>query len=98
MTKAEAQELENKCDMLMSETLGVKCFVSASILDRLRVSFGEHFINVSSDLSQIQYFQFYGYYDEFEDYCKDILKCIDDNREVFEKLMWSYKNSLLLAD
>ena len=98
MTKNEAIELERQCELLLSKQLGFECMISLSLNGRLRIQFDDSFINLSSDFSHAQYVKFIGYFDELLDYCDDILKCVQENRELFEKLVWSYEHILELSD
>ena len=98
MTKTEALEIEKKCDELMSNALSWDCNVSQALTGRLKVAFDSNFINVSSDFSEVQYVGFHGYYEELITYCRKILQCLNENRELFEKLMWSYSHIMELTN
>lgn len=91
MTKQEAIELEKKCDKLMSEYLKEDCSVSMALSGRLKVQFGDNYITLTED-STASYVKFYGGYSDLENYIQSIIKCVEENEDVFNELMWSYKH------
>lgn len=92
MTKQEALELENKCDTLMSKYLHTSCVVSLALTGRFKVSFEANYIILEKDNKTVSYIKFHGEYSELEEYINSIIKCIEDNKEVFDKLIWSYEH------
>lgn len=93
MTKLEALELEKKCDELMSEYLDRDCCVSLALTGRLKVLFGDgDYITLSKDNKSASYVNFQGYYSDLEEYISTIVRCIEENNDVFNKLIWSYEN------
>lgn len=93
MTKQEAIELEERCDKLMSEYLDQDCCVSLALTGRLKVLFGDgDYITLSKDNKSASYINFQGYYSDLEDYIDEIVRCIDENVDVFYRLIWSYEN------
>lgn len=92
MTKQEAIELETKCDELMSEYLGNTCCVSMAFSGRLKVSFGDYYITLSKDNMTASYIKFHGYYSDLEEHIDSIIRCINENKDVFDKLIWSYEH------
>lgn len=98
MTKNEALGIQTRCENILSNKLGFRCELCMALNGRLQVRFDSYFINISSELDHIHYISFSGYYDELVDYCEDILSCVEQNRELFEKLIWSYDHHLELSD
>ena len=92
MTKQEAIELENKCDKLMSEYIDNDCNVCMALSGRFKVSFGENYITLSKDNKSASYVKFHGYYSDLEEYIDAIVRCVDENKDIFDKLIWSYNN------
>lgn len=92
MTKKEAIELENKCDKLISEHLDNDCCVSLALSGRLKVSFGESYITMSKDNKSAWYVKFHGFHSDLEEYIDLIVKCIAENQEIFNELIWSYEH------
>jgi hypothetical protein len=92
MTKKEAIELENKCDELMSRYLNKYCNVSMALNGRLKVSFDDNYITLTKDISTAWYVKFNGFYLELEEYIDSIIKCVKDNVDIFNELMWSYEH------
>lgn len=92
MTKQEAIELETKCDELMSEYLGNTCRVSMALSGRFKVSFGDYYITLSKDNMTASYIKFHGYYSDLEERIDSIVRCINENRNIFDKLIWSYEH------
>ena len=92
MTKKEAMELEIKCDKLMSEYLYIDCTVGLAIAGRFKVNIEDNYIILEKDNKTVSYIKFQGEYYELEEYIGSIIRCIEDNKELFEKLIWSYKH------
>ena len=92
MTKKEAIELENKCDKLMSEYIDNDCNVSMALSGRFKVSFGENYITLGKDNKSASYIKFHGCYSDLEEYIDSIVRCIDENKKIFEELIWSYEH------
>jgi uncharacterized protein (DUF342 family) len=94
MTKLEAIELENKCDELVSEAIGEKVSVSMALTGRLKINFANDYFSLSEDLTKATYVNYHGYYSDLQDYINKACDCISSNKELFDKLIWSYKNEL----
>lgn len=93
MTKQEAIELEERCDKLMSEYLDQDCSVSWALTGRLEVMFGDgDYITLSKDNQSASYVNFQGWYSDLAEYIDEIVRCIDENEDVFDRLIWSYEN------
>lgn len=92
MTKQEALELENKCDTLMSKYLHINCIVSLSLIGRFKICFEDNYIILEKDNKTVSYIKFQGEYYELEEYISSIIRCIEDNKELFDKLIWSYEH------
>ena len=93
MTKKEALELESKCDNLLSEATGHDCSVSQALGGNLRIQFGENNISLSKyDLDTPEWVHYIGDYGELQSCISSARFAIRENKELFEKLMWSYTN------
>lgn len=92
MTKQEAIELEERCDKLMSEYLDQDCSVSLALTGRLKIMFEDGYITLGRDNKSASYVDFTGYYSDLEEYIDNIVRCVDDNKDVFDRLVWSYNN------
>ena len=92
MTKQEAIELEKKCDELMSEYLNEDCNVSMALSGRFKVSFGDNYITLTKDISTASYVKFHGYYSDLEEHISSVIKCIKENIDIFNELIWSYEH------
>lgn len=92
MTKQEAIELENKCDKLMSEYLDNDCTVSMALSGRFKVSFRDNYITLGRDNKSASYVNFHGDYSDLEEHIDSIVRCIEENKDVFDRLIWSYEH------
>ena len=93
MTKKEALELETKCDNLLSEATGYDCSVSQALGGNLRIQFGENNISISKyDLFMPEWVHYIGDYGDLQSFIILAQVAIRKNKELFEKLMWSYTN------
>jgi hypothetical protein len=92
MTKQEAIELENKCDELMSKYLQEECTVSMALTGKLKVEFGGNYFTLDADEKVASYIKYHGYYDMFEFYVESAIRCVDENKDAFRQLLWSYAN------
>lgn len=93
MTKKEALELEAKCDNLLSEATGYNCSVSQALGGNLRIQFGENNISISKyDLFMPEWVHYIGDYGDLQSFIISAQVAIRENKELFEKLMWSYTN------
>ena len=93
MTENEALELETKCDNLLSESTGYDCSVSQALGGNLRIQFGENNISISKyDLDTLEWVHYIGDYGDLNSFIISVRVAIRKNKELFEKLMWSYAN------
>ena len=93
MTKKEALELETKCDNLLSKAIGYTCSVSQALGGNLRIQFGDNNITINKyDLDTPEWVHYMGDYSELQSFVDSVRVIIRGNKEVFEKLMWSYEN------
>ncbi len=92
MTKREAIELENKCDKLMSKYLDYDCRVSMALSGRFKVYFGDNYITLGKDNKSASYVKFNGCYSDLNEYVDAIVRCIDENKDIFDELIWSYEH------
>lgn len=93
MTKADAEKLETICDELMCLYLGEDCTVSLALTGRLKISLeSNHFIIMTKALDDVSYISFTGDFKDLNNYIDAIVKCVTENRGVFDKLIWSYEH------
>lgn len=98
MTKEEAIKLENRCDKIMSGYLGMPCTLSLALTGKLKVEFDDNFITWSMARNEVDWVWYVGFYDDLLEYTGKINTCISDNRDIFEKLVWSYEHRCELED
>lgn len=99
MTKTEALKLENRCDKIMSGYLGRTCTVSMALTGKLKVEFIDgDYITWNMTCNDVDYIRYTGFYDYLVDDIHIIQECIDDNRDIFEQLIWSYNHRGELED
>ena len=93
MTKQEAIELENKCDELMSEYTGKDCSVSLALTGKLKVEFdGRNYITLTKKWMEVDYINYAGHYETLLEIVQAATICIEENKEDFDKLVWSYEH------
>ena len=92
MTIDEAIELENKCDELMSKAIGEECSVSMAMIGRLKVNFGENYFSLDKNFKDASYIKYHGFYSDLLSHIANACMCVADNKELFDKLVWSYNN------
>lgn len=93
MTKAEAIELENRCDKIMSGYLGKSCTVSMALSGKLKVEFDDgDYITWNVANNHVDYINYVGFYSHLEDDVNNIQGCISENYDIFKDLMWSYEH------
>lgn len=92
MTKQEAIELENKCDKLMSEYLGNDCNVCMALSGRFKISFGDNYITLGKDNQSASYVKFHGYHSDLAGHINSIVRCIEENKDIFDELIWTYEH------
>jgi hypothetical protein len=92
MTKEEAMKLENRCDKIMSGYLGRECIVSMALTGKLKICFDDGaYIAWNMTCDDVDYVCFVGFYDDLVETIGKIKECITDNRDIFDKLIWSYE-------
>lgn len=92
MTKQEAIELENKCDKLMSKYLQEECTVSMALTGKLKIEFGSNYFTLDMDEKVASYVKYCGCYDMLEWYIESAINCVDENKDIFRELLWSYEH------
>ena len=93
MTQSEARNIESICDQILTDNTDYDCYCSMALSAHLRIQFGEYCITISKkDLHTPVWFSFSGYWKDLEEFINQIQKCIEDNRILFERLMWSYEH------
>lgn len=93
MTKEEALKLENRCDKIMSGYLGRSCTVSLALTGKLKVVFDDgDYITWNMTCNCVDYIRYVGFYDNLVEDITKVKECIDDNRDIFNSLVWSYKH------
>lgn len=93
MTKEEALKLENRCDKIMSGYLGRSCTVSLTLAGTLKVEFDDgNYITWNMTGSNAPYVRWVGFHYQLNEDIAKIKNCIDDNRDIFKKLVWSYEH------
>ena len=92
MTNQEAIELEERCDSLMSEYLKEDCAVSFALSNRLKINFDSNYITLNKTFDGAYYVRYVGFYEDLAEYIKSAIKCVRDNKETFDKLIWSYEH------
>ena len=91
MTKEEAIRLENRCDKIMSGYLGRSCMVSLALSGKLKIEFDDgDFITWNMTCDSVDYVNYAGFYDNLVETMSKVKNCIDDNRDIFNELIWSY--------
>lgn len=93
MTKKEALKLEKCCDNLLTKATGHTCSVSQVLGGNLRIQFGENNITINKyDFDTPEWVHYIGDYPELQSFIISVRVAIRKNKELFEKLMWSYAN------
>lgn len=93
MTKKEAISIERTCDQLLSDNTGFKCSCSMALNGHLKINIDKYLMLISKhDLHTLTYFSYEGFYEDFDDILTKIQRVIDENRVLFERLMWSYEH------
>ena len=93
MTREEARVLELACDKLISDATGENCSVSMALAGHLRIQFGENNITISKyDLDTPEWVHYIGDYGDLQSFISSVRVAIRKNKELFERLMWSYGN------
>ena len=99
MTQSEARNIESTCDQILTDNTEYDCYCSMALAAHLRVQFGENCITISKkDLHTPVWFSFSGYWKDLDGFINQIQKCIENNRILFERLMWSYEHCNELAE
>ena len=101
MTKQEARDLETLCDALIQKALDDDtAHMSMNLTGRLKVVFGNGYdgMSIDRDFSRITYVSWSGDLDDLLDYRDKFLKCVNDRKDLFKKLKWSYEHIDELED
>lgn len=90
MTREEALLLEGQCDTMMSKYTGRVCELKMTFSGRLQVIFKHYdeFVILDEEMKEMSFVKFYGFYQDFVHIRESVLKCINDNKETFELLIW----------
>lgn len=96
MTKGEALKLIDRCSELMSEYLGFPCTVTNEWGGQerwleIRYDSGNR-VFWSMARNTVAHIVYWGSFDILVDEISKIKKCIDDNHDIFNKLMWMYEH------
>lgn len=93
MTKEEAIRLENRCDKIMSGYLGKSCTVSMALSGKLKIVFDDgDYITWKMAVNDVDYVNYCGFYTDLVETIGKVKECIDDNRDIFNNLIWSYNH------
>lgn len=93
MTKTEAQKLEKRCDKIMSGYLGEECTVCMALSGKLKIIFDDgDYITWSMTSDVIDYVSYCGFYCHLLQKITKVKECVDDNRDMFNQLIWSYEH------
>jgi hypothetical protein len=99
MTKEEAIQLENRCDKIMSGYLDKSCTVSMALTGKLKVVFNDgDYITWNMAHNCADYVSFVGFCNDLIETISMIKECIEDNRDIFEQLLWSYNHPYELEE
>lgn len=92
MTKEEAIKLENRCDKIMSGYLGRECTVSMALSGKLKICFNDgDYITWNMSCNDVNYIHYVGFYYDLVETIGKNKECVNDNRDIFDKLIWSYE-------
>lgn len=92
LSKEECIALEKKLDKLLERYIGDYTEVSLALTNKLKVQFDyDQFITLFDDLSSVAYVKYEGDYSHLKYCIRQTLACIQDNKELFEKLLKSYR-------
>lgn len=96
MTEEEALSLIDRCSEIMSGYLGMPCTVTKEWMHQeclleIRYDSGSR-VFWSMSRNAVADIVYWGYYDFLVDEVGKIKKCLDDNRDIFNKLMWMYEH------
>ena len=98
MTRKEAMELEKDVEELFKEALGIDCKVSLALSNKLRISFEGGFICLKLDASDADWVSYTGWYSDLQEYIFNALNYMKINKELIDKLIWSYEHITELED
>lgn len=92
MTKEEALKLENRCDKIMSGYLGEECTVSLALSGKMRIGFDGGFITLNKNYNAADYINYHGFYVDLIEKITQAITCVEDNRDIYDQLIWSYEH------
>jgi hypothetical protein len=99
MTKDEASRLENRCDKIMSGYLGKSCTVSMALTGKLKIEFDDgDYITWNMTVNAVDYVSYTGFHSDLLDIIMKVKECIDENRDIFVSLLWSYNHRTELEE
>lgn len=103
MTEQEAIDLEKKCEQRIEEELKeyyrpTEIRLSMTLTGRLNISLGSDYIILNKDLDEFEYIHYIGDWSELMGIRQCIFGAIDNYKEDYELLMWSYENRKDLTD
>ena len=98
MTRKEAVSLEKEVDKKFSKALGEDCKCSLNLAGKFRISFNNNLICMRPDNGYIAWIKYEGSYATLSEYLNKIEECRIDNRDLIDKLVWSYEHIKELED
>lgn len=99
MTKQEALRLENRGDKIMSGYLGKECTVSLALTGKLKIEFNDgDYITWNMTCNDVDYVSYVGSYDYLVETISKVKECVEENRDIFELLIWSYEHRTELEE
>lgn len=107
MTKQEAIDLEKQCEDLLVDALNKADLINTesdlltvglTLNNRFRIVIGSNAYLFNKDLKALDWFQFTGFYSDFDNIVFILKRTIREYKSDFEKLIWSYENRRELED
>ena len=92
MTKQEAIDLETLCEAYLKEEFNCDLNISMNLTGRLKLEYDDNFIVIDKDFSRITYINYTGNYEDLIDDCNKFIKCVNEYKERFQQLVWSYEH------
>jgi hypothetical protein len=78
--------------------MGEKCTLSLALTGKLKIMFDVNFITWNMACNDVDWVWYVGFYGDLVTATVNINKCLYDNRDIFEKLVWSYEHRCELED
>lgn len=100
MTKKEAVELQEQVEKELSEIVGDDCIISLALTNKLKICFKEHIdmICLNLDASGVDWISWCGWYDDLKHIIENALGYMRENKNIIDKLIWSYEHITELED